>query len=241
MPKVPVSRPSASPVKRPVKKVLVAQTPRAPETAAPYVKPSEAQGASKDLGQHLAMLTDLEMFSMNPDDAMIVVDVKIGERQFKQAIDEVYALRWDNARKRFNREELAKHMSRCAFYSATFLVAATEASSELEKLENFYEVWVSGQRKEAEDRIREQRKEEMAAKQRKEIGQITGPQVEAEICTDEKTQKVFLGWKEKIRQARANKDMMKGLYTITQNAGSYLQTLARMYNVEDVAGHRMQT
>ena len=194
-----------------------------------------------DVGQHLAMLTDLEMFAMNPEDALLSVEVTIGEKKFKQAMDEVYSLKWDNARRRFSREEISKHMSRCSFYAATFLIASTEAASEHEKLDNFYSLWKGEQLAKAEERIKAIRLEEMEKtderpKLRTQIGQITQAQIDAEICAEEETKKQMLGWMERIREAKKNKEMMRGLYQITQSAGSLLQTLAKMYMTEDASG-----
>ena len=211
------------------------------DVAAQVGQKVEQETGVTDVGQHLAMLTDLEMFSMDPGDALLSVEVTIGERKFKQAMDEVYALKWDNARQRFSPAEIAKHISRCSFYAATFLIAATEASAEYERLENFFNVWKAEQSTAAEERIKEQRIEEMSAtddrpKLRTQIGQITQAQVEAEICAEETRKGQFLGWQKRMRESKKNRDMMKGLYQICTNAGSYLQTLSRMYNVEEMVG-----
>lgn len=243
MPKVKAKKAKKTPVKKAVAKKpakKVKKVARA-QVASDAIDEILRDPSAVKISEHLEMLTGISPEAIDPNDALLTVQVQIGDKKFQQVMDEVYALKWDNARQRFSPQEIAKHLSQCDFYSATFLMASTEASAEYDKLENFYGVWRNEEHNKAEARIKEVRITEMEAtedrpKLRTQVGQITQAQIEAEICSTEEGKQQFLGWAERIREAKKNRDMMKGLYQICQNSGSFLQTLAKMFNVEEMAG-----
>ena len=201
---------------------------------APDVRPPVQTGGPVDVTKHVNTLTQAGI--RNPDEPMLTVSFAIGERKFKQALDGLLSLKWDNARQRFDREEVVKRLGMCAIHSATYLTAATQAAAERERLENYFQVWFSEQSKVAEKTIMSQRLTEVTAKHRTQVGQITAAQIEAWILDRPDLKKQFLALKYKITDAKANEKMMRGLYETMQANGSYLQTLAKLYLTEDVAG-----
>ena len=213
--------PEMEPEQRPVK-----QIPRAEKTEA-WDKFADQAPGSIDINQHLKMLTDVDVEV--PEEPMLTVSIKIGSKTFHQALDGVLALRWDNIKKRFEKEEIIKHLGMNAFYSATFLTAATQANTDRERMESFFTVWYAEQSRKAEKAIEEERAQESG----KASKVITAAQVEAWVLNDSQLRSQYLAFKKKIADAKADLDMMRGLYNTMQNNGTYLQTLAKLYMTEE--------
>ncbi len=201
---------------------------------------------SIDINKHLKMLTDVDVES--PGEPMLTVSIRIGQKTFHQALDGVLALRWDNIKKRFEKDEVIKHLGMNAFYSATFLTAAAQASTDRERMETFYTVWWSEQTRVAEKAIIDERlaamdapvegtKRKAGGRGRGGVGAIYTTDIEAWILTQESLKGQYLSFKKKIADAKADESLMKGLYQTMQNNGTYLQTLSKMFMTEDM-GHR---
>ena len=222
-------------VKRSRKVKRASQTQVEEQTAAlgeKKINPNDKDGVRK-VAEHLQVLSGVGI--IEPKEGMLTVTMNINERKFQQTLDGVMALRWDNAKKRFDKEDVIKHLGMCAFYQTTFAIAKAQATMELERLEQYYAVWLNEARRNAEEEVRKVRLKEIEAGQRPKgnVGQITQAQIESQIDADTTRRQAKLGFEQDIREARSNKSLMGDLFNTMVQNGSYLQTLARIYNVEE--------